>query len=481
MLHKNFIFRQLTGSKKQSAVFVLCVMLSIVTIVALNGFSESIGRSMLKDAQSLHAGDIIVHSHFSLSKPLLDAVSEIEKQNLAVSMRVYEFYSVVRAENGKSTLLSDLKIVEPSYPFYGKIELSSNKEFQKVLTRGNIVVEQSVLDRLKLEIGDRVHIGSTILTIADVVIKEPGRPVNFLSLGPRIFICEKDLKSLDLLHKGSRVKHDMLLKVFNEENLDEIALRLKSSAMEDQERINTYKNAGSRIKRFFDNFLFFLALIAIFTLLLAGFGINSALTAFLREKEMTIASIKTIGGTSMMIISNFLVVVFVMGLTGTFLGLCFGFMLQFFLPVLFADMLPRDMELIISWKAVIEGMTIGLLIVSLFTFLPLFRLKNIKPASVFRKDKIKAKNGLPFFMAVCGIFLFFTGMIFWHLNDIKIGIYFVLGITGLIIITSLMTISVLFIIKRLKFNSLSFRQAAKGLFRPGNATGSIIITLSTSL
>jgi len=35
------------------------------------------------------------------------------------------------------------------------------------------------------------------------------------------------------------------------------------------------------VKRFFDNFLFFLGLISIFTLLLAGIGMQSALTAAL--------------------------------------------------------------------------------------------------------------------------------------------------------------------------------------------------------
>ncbi|QTA81016.1 MacB-like periplasmic core domain-containing protein [Desulfonema limicola] len=481
MLHKKFILRQVTGSKKQSAVFVLCVMLSIVTIVALNGFSESISSSMLKDARALHAGDIILHSHFPFSKPLADAVQEIEKKGMAVSMKVYGFYSVVRVENEKSTLLADLKIVEPGYPFYGKIELGSGKNIDDILTTGNIIVEQTLMDRLKVKIGDRLHVGSTILTIADVVVKEPGRPVNFLSFGPRIFLCEKDLQAIDLLKKGSRIQYHMLLKVFNENDIDKLALSLKSSAIEDQERVNTYKDAGSRIKRFFDNLLFFLALIAIFTLLLAGFGINSALTAFLREKEMTIAAIKTIGGTGPMIIMNYLVVVFVLGLTGTLLGLCFGFMLQYLLPALFTGLLPQDMELIISWKAIAEGMILGLLVVILFTFLPLFRLKNIKPASVFRKDRIKSVNKLPAFLAWCAIFLFFAGTIFRHINDMKTGIYFILAITGLIIVTSLMTISFLLIIKRFKFNTLSFRQVVKGLFRPGNATKSIIITLSTSL
>ncbi|MEZ4581315.1 MAG: hypothetical protein R3A10_06645 [Caldilineaceae bacterium] len=47
--------------------------------------------------------------------------------------------------------------------------------------------------------------------------------------------------------------------------------------------METYLTAPSGVQRFFENLLFFLSLVAIFTLLLAGIGIQSALTAFLRN------------------------------------------------------------------------------------------------------------------------------------------------------------------------------------------------------
>ncbi len=42
-------------------------------------------------------------------------------------------------------------------------------------------------------------------------------------------------------------------------------------------------------KRFFDNLLFFLSLISVFTLLLAGIGMQSSLAALLRRKEKSFA------------------------------------------------------------------------------------------------------------------------------------------------------------------------------------------------
>ena len=58
----HLVRRQLTGSLHQAAIFVLCVVLSLVTLVSLSGFSRSVHSSFLKDARALHAADIIIHA-----------------------------------------------------------------------------------------------------------------------------------------------------------------------------------------------------------------------------------------------------------------------------------------------------------------------------------------------------------------------------------------------------------------------------------
>jgi putative ABC transport system permease protein len=294
-LHRHFIVRQIARSRRQAMVFVLCVALSIVTLISLNGFSASVNSSMLNDAKTLHASDIIIESNFDLTPAVIHLVAQLEDQNMIRSSRVWEFYSVVRSQKSRDSLLAKLKVVQPGYPFYGKVVLKSGRNFKSVLTPGSIIVAQSLLDRLNLQVGDTLHIGSTTLVIKDVVLQEPDQPVNLFSLGPRIFIAAEDLEALDLVKKGSRVEFRCLIKVLDEAKIQQIADRLKVVADPDQEHVETYRTARSRIKRFFDNLFFFLSLISIFTLLLAGIGIQSALTAFLKEKEKTIAVMKQWG------------------------------------------------------------------------------------------------------------------------------------------------------------------------------------------
>ena len=480
-LNTQFIIRQIVRSRRQAVVFVLCVALSIVTLISLNGFSASVNTSLLNDAKTLHAADIVIQSYQGLSLATVNTVRQLEDQNQIISNRIWEFYSVVRSQKSRDSLLAKLKIVHPGYPFYGRVVLRSGRNFDSVLTPGSIIVAPHLLDRLGLQVGDPLHVGSTSLTIKDFVLQEPDQPVNLFLLGPRIFIAAADIDRLDLVKKGSRVRHLFLIKVLEEDKIDLIADRLKSVADSDQESVDTYRTARSRIKRFFDNLFFDLSLISIFTLLLAGIGIQSALTAFLKEKEKTIAIMKTVGARSNFVTRHYIFILTILGLTGTIFGLLTGLFLQSVLDILFKGLLPESVTLIISWKAVLEGLCLGVLVVGLFSFIPLHRLKDIKPVTIFRKDRIDVKGGLAVYLSAFLILVFFLVLVFWQVNELKTALYFVLGLILLIVITAVLTGAVMLILKRANLGSLMIRQAIKGLFRPKNATRPIIITLTASL
>ena len=481
LLNINFIVRQIVRSRRQALVFVLCVALSIVTLISLNGFSASVNTSLLNDAKTLHAADIIVHSYHEISTGTIHAIRRLEDQNLISSNRMWEFYSVVRSRKSQDSLLAKLKIVQPGYPFYGQVVLKSGRKFENILTPGSIIVAQQLLDRLGLVIGDSLNIGSTVLTIRDVVLREPDQPLNLFFLGPRIFIAAEDIDRLDLVKKGSRVRHTYLIKVRDEARIQAIAEQIYSVADTDQESVDTYRTARSRIKRFFDNLFFDLSLICIFTLLLAGIGIQSALAAFLKEKDSTIAIMKTVGAKSNFVTRHYIVILTIMGLAGTLLGLLAGLMLQNALDVLFKDFVPENITLQISWRAFLEGLCLGVIVVGLFSFIPLHRLKDIKPVIIFRKERIKSRAGWAVYLSAILILAFFLLLVFWQVNELKAALYFVGGVIALIIITAVLTWVVLSILKRTRARSLLFRQAIKGLFRPKNATRSIIVTLTASL
>ncbi|MCU0575084.1 MAG: FtsX-like permease family protein [Syntrophobacteraceae bacterium] len=482
MLHRSFILRQITRSGRQSLVFVLCVTLSIVTLVALSGFRSSVNQAVLEDARALHGGDIIIHSHQPLSDNLARAVADWEARGELQSVKTYEFYSVVRVRGTHRTLLAGLKVVEPGYPLYGSVDLQSGRSLDDVLVQGDVIVESSLLDRLAVRLGDVLHVGSTTLTIRDVVLREPDRPVNLFSFGPRILVASADLEALDLIGKGSRIQVDTLVRLRDAGKLEMIAEDLQARSAGPNERVDTYRTARSRVKKFFDNFLFFLTLISAFTLLLAGIGIQSVLAAFLKEKEKTVAVMKTVGATSRFITAQFVAVLGLLGLLGTLAGLALGSLLQTWLPELFRGLVPSSVQPSLSWRMATDGFILGILVVALFAFLPLNSLNQVKPGAILRKQSAYSSRGLPAALTVLAILAALLGIILKNsAQDLGIALGFVLGVAAFIAAAALIAQGVLLALRRARTSSLAFRQALRGLFRPRNATRSIIITLTASL
>jgi putative ABC transport system permease protein len=451
------------------------------TLTAFTGFSKSVNRSLLNDAKKLHAADIIIRTYDKISDGLEKAVAEQVRLGQVALARIYEFNSVVRAPDREKSLLSRLKVVEEGYPFYGEVVLHSGLSFHDVLTPGHVIVEKTLLDRLGVRVGDPIKIGFTTLIIRDVVLLEPDRPMNFFSFGPRIFVSSHDLDALGLLQTGSRIRTVYLLKTNKDSLTDPLANLFKQAAVRGQERVNTYKTARSRIKRFLDNFLFFLKLVGIFILIIAGAGIHGTLTAFLKEKQQTIAIMKTVGATNRHITLHFMLIVFLLSLIGTVMGILVGTAVQYGLAELLSDFLPPDLRLSIVWSGVLENIVIGFSLVAMFTFIPLYRLREMRPVMILREETPISPKRWPLYTSGVMFALFFFGLVFYHMQDFRFGLYFVAGLGCLILITSLSTHLVLLPLKHWKSRQLVVRQAVKGLFRQGGATRTIIITLTASL
>lgn len=481
ILHRRFIIREIIQARKQALVFVLCAALSLTTLISLDNFKNGVHNSIISDARALHGGDIIMHSHYDFSPDLLKAVATLRLKHLVQSVRTYEFYSVIQTASKDNSLLAKIKLTAPGYPLYGRVKLKSGRPFAQVLRSGEAIVEQEVLGRLHLKVGDRIHVGSALLRIADVVSHEPDRPVNIFNLGPRIFVSTSDLARLDLVKKGSRVAYAILLKVYDPQATDRIAAELKTHAISGQERVDTYKTANSRVKVFFDNLIFFLSLVSIFTLLLAGIGMHSSLTALLREKEKTIAITKALGASNGFLFKHYIVIVIILGLAGSGLGVLGGIGLGHFFPSLFAGFIPVISGLTPSAGSIAQELLLGLLVILLFTFLPLHRLSGVKPSTIFRSEFSGARRGLPYYLALLVGLLLLAILLIRQLADLKTGLYFMAGSLLLITIIAILTQITLMFSRRIVIRSLPLRQAFKSILRPGNATRSIITTLAAAL
>ena len=479
-LHPRLLLREAAALGPQALLFLLCVVLAIVSLVAEQGLSTSIDQALRQDARALAAADVTIHSHAPITRALRNRVEQLRQSGQIETAAVNLFYTMARSAQREESLLAQVKAVAPGYPFYGRVELASGRPIGQQLQPGTALVEQSLLDRLHLQVGDTLRLGNTTLVVRDVVVKEPDRPMDFFSLGPRIFVAVADLPALGLLEKGSRVEYALLLKVNREQDLPGLADELGRLAASDQERVATYRSAESRLQRFYDNFLFFLSLIAIFTLLLAGIAMERAVTALLKGRVWTIAILRTLGARGSFIFRNYLLLVLALGLSGALAGLALGVGLERLLLHLAGNLLPRETSLLLSWPALLRALATGLLVVTVFCLLPLWRLKNVRPAAVFTGQPVSGGGKLAPVISLAAILAFFSTLVMQTVENWRTGLYFILGSLGLVLLCYLLAKAILLGLKHLPDRSLLLRQAVRGLFRPGGATTAILTTLSAS-
>ena len=481
LIFPGYLRREVMRSSTLAVVFILCVGMSLVTLTAFTGFSKSVNVSLLNDARKLQAADIIIRSYEPISDSLKRAVAQQVQTGAVVQTRYHEFYSVVRSNNETSSVLSLLKVVEKGYPFYGQVKLQSGLPLDQVLSSGKAVVAQTLLDRLGLQPGNRIQVGHTTLTIQDVVLSEPDRPISMFAFGPRVFISRADLDSLGLIQTGSRIRYVFLLKVIDPGQLEGIYRNLLAAADLDKERVDTFQTAQSRVKRFFDNFIFFLKLVGIFILTLSGVGIQSTLTAFLKAKQESIGIIKALGATNRHVLVHYAILVMILGGVGMGIGIVAGVLLQYGLAQLLSGFFPPDMPFIIAWSGLVESVILGVMVVLIFCFVPLYRLSGLRPVMILREDVSAKVKRWPIWLSYAIFVIFFFGLVLRHMQDFRFGVYFVGALGGLIVLTASTNYLLLKILRGLSIRHLAIRQAIRSLFRKGAATQMIMVSLTTSL
>jgi putative ABC transport system permease protein len=465
---------------RQSAMVFVSVMFSLTTLTGVNGFSRSIQQALTADARALHAADVIVRSNFPVSSSTDDRINQLETDSLVQSARVYEFYSMARTVDDSGSLLSQIKVVEPGYPFYGQIQLQSGRRFQDVLTGNAAIVDSAVLDRLKCQLGDTVRLGGAELVIQDILVFEPDRPVTFFSLGPRIFVSANQLTAMDLVKPGGRVQYKRLIQVKNSEKLPLIFQAITAAASGQPEQVETFQTAKSRINQFLNNLLFFLGLIGMFILILSGMAIQSAVSAYVQDQEHTIAVISSIGANRQFIMTHYLIMTGFLGIVGTVIGIAAGWGLQIAGASLIPGLVVDKTAILTSPGFLIEALSVGFVVVGCFAFTPLFRIRKLKPARIFQKDMVRLSRSLVDYTGYGISSLIIMLFFFLKLDDRQTVLQIAGGMTAWVLLSAGFSAAALYGVKKIRVRFLAIRLGLKSLFRPGNATVAVMTTLTVS-
>ena len=529
-------WRETRGAWRHVLYFFVCIALGVGAVVGIGLFASQVESTVTREARALQGGDLEIRSSYPLSEHGRSVLASLGGRGV-VTTHATELVAMAaapaRAKDGapeaRATQVVELKAVEPGYPLYGAVRTEPDRQLAELLgppasscraaifrdprphaTCYGAVVQEALLIRMGLAVGEPLKIGQARFLITGVVRKEPDRMAGAFSLGPRVFVSQEGLAAAELIKPGSRLRERYLLRLPPTLPLVPLLYELRGRLSKDSVRLTTYRDAQPQLRQFLTQLARYLGLIGLTALFLGGIGVASSLHAFLREKFQTIAVLKTLGADSRTIVRTYLIQALALGLVGSVAGAALGIGLHFALPPLLGRLLGPELvhQLEISAKLspaaalpVAKGIGLGLASTLLFALWPLLGIRHVQPAVIFRRevqtgpahltgaaagrlswlfqswlsDRVRA-------VSVVGIAAGLAGLGVWQAGSRRIGLLY-LG--GLVVAVVALFISGIALVRLLTWGaailpgtrSLAVRQAVSNIRRPGSQTTAVLVSI----
>jgi putative ABC transport system permease protein len=517
-------WRETRAAWRHFLYFFFCIALGVGTLVGVGLFAANVERAVAREARGLMGGDLEIRLTRPISANGQEILRSLERRGIDV-LHVSELVAMASrlgAQTSPSppsyavpTQVIELKAIEPSYPFYGTLKTDPSHPVSQLIgyqaggctVTGRVqktdcygaIVQDSLLIKMGLQVGDELRIGQAVLTITGTLKHEPDRVATAFSLGPRVMMSQEALRSADLVKPGSRVRERYLLRLPSEVQLEHLLTELRDRLAGDSAQVSTFREAQPQLRRFLEHLTRYLGLVGLTALFVGGIGVASTIHAFVKDKLKTIAILKTLGADSGTVIRTYLVQALCLGILGSLAGVTLGVSLQHAIPTVLAGLVPIDLlDLSVTQgslfaEPVLKGLAMGAATTLLFTLWPLLGIREVRPALIFRTEIVGAaqdddRQGRITWrehlrhpvrwvtIMLVGIGL--SALAMWQARSIAIGMIF---IVALIAAVMLLTLAAAMVMRWLRIipspSSLMVRHAMRNLSRPGSQATSIMVAV----
>ncbi|MEM9291391.1 MAG: FtsX-like permease family protein [Acidobacteriota bacterium] len=488
-LYWKYLIRESRGSRGRLLFFVLCLAVGVAAVVAVASLSDSLDGAIRQEARKLLSADLEVESRRPLPPELEAMLAPIEGLQ---RVQVHEMPTVVAlpgdGDRARASQLVELKVVDGPYPFYGELELEPDRPLGELLQEG-AVVGPDLLQRLGVEVGDILTVGTHRLPIVAVVHDEPDRLSFAFTLGPRVFLDATAFAASGLEAFGSRIERRLLLRLpesISEAEIEPLAERLREALPTSGfYRVETYADAQPALRRSLNRIERYLGLVALVSLLAGGIGVAQTVRAWIEGRLDSIAILKCLGLTGPQVISVYLGQTALLGLVGSLFGALAGLAVPLIVPSLLGDLLPAEAIQLWQPAAVLRGMILGTGVALLFSLPPLLSVRRIPPVRVLRRGAAPLPADRRTLLAITlalglGITLVATA----QSRDLILGFGFAAGlglVAGLLSLAAYGLAQAAAAIPRERVRRFWLRHGLAALGRPGAGTIGAVVALGLGI
>ena len=479
-LSLRFAVREMRGGIRGFRIFLLCLILGVGTIAAVQSVSSALIGTLDKDGREILGADIAVRNIYTppgedVQKWLRDRGARLQK---TVEMRS----NLVLPDTGES-LLVELKAIDGAYPLYGELipppaPLHADTP--------QIYLDPALKDRLNVAPGDKVRLGRVAFTVKDFIENEPDKlgSGGFL-LAPRAMIGRKWLDQTGLLNDGSMAYHYVKAAFGGSPDLDTMLDKFNAAFPDRGLEVRNFRNAAPELQGFINRLMLFLTLAALTALLVGGLGITNAVRSYMDKRLPVLATLKCLGASGGLLLRIYLCQILLIGMVGIILGVIIGTLGPWLFSPLIRTLLPIDVTIVPTWQSVSTAGLFGLFITLIFSLFPIGQARETPPADLFR-DYIAPVRKWPKIdiLIMTGVLaVLLCGFAVITAYRPSLAVWFIAGAAATFLIFRLLASLLVFATRRLpsQIGAPVRRLAVANIIRPGNSSAHIILSLGLGL
>ena len=113
----------------------------------------------------------------------------------------------------EQAVLANLKAVASGYPLRGEVQIRTRQGVKQGTyspAPGEVWADARLLQKMGLQLGDGVRLGSRSFVLAAEVLREPDGAVDVFNFIPRVLLNHADLAATGLVQDGSRIRYRLL-------------------------------------------------------------------------------------------------------------------------------------------------------------------------------------------------------------------------------------------------------------------------------
>jgi len=473
--------RELPSSSRRLLVSFLAIAIGVGSVVALRSLIKNLKAVVATDVRALMTADIDISSTNELSPSVIQKIETAVKAAGIVDGRSETITANVMAGPSdpakQAVKFVDLRGVTDNFPLVGDFRLSDGSKFDPSLLENNgAVISQLTAEDLGVAVGEKIKIGENEFKVTGIFSEEPGG-TGGMRFGGRVYIAKRAFDASGLA-QTARVRRHLLLRTTDDPTALTAALRDALSG--DAVTVANYREQQEDLGEQFTRMEDYLALTGLLILVLGGIGVWNVARAFVEQKRKTIAILKCLGASGRRVIGVYLLQMLVLGLIGSLFGILLGQAALLAAKWNFAESLPAKMSFGVPLETALQGLFLGVAISLLFSALPLVQIRTIRPkvllhdannTTIARLDRTRWAIALTMLVGLLGLAV-------WQAGSFKVGVYFLAGLSvASAVLYSAAGIFTYLLRKMRRINSFSIRQGINSLYRPGNQTRVVLLTV----